>query len=375
MKRLLLVLAAIAGLAACGTRKSPPLDDKVYRVFADSLETAIAAGNVEFLKSRFDRDFLVGRICDSLDISGRKKTQNGYLFESYIDAELDAFAAVPESGTYSFLRMLKADDGKKVLFRLRTNDGGINYHIFTLGNRRGQAAIRDFEIFTTGETCFDAVANNMQYYGDEISPSMRFRLECIGQYHSITQYNTAENWQEAHELYYTIGPECKKSKRVLIAYLKTCTSDTGSALSPVAADAMEQYPNDPVIALNLIDPYFTLQKYDELLRVFDVLDSTVHDPQLDYLRASVLFAKEEYPRAKEIFTAVAESQSGPLRDDCWKAVVNILLTQDNVDETLVLCKQLVDRKVYTKTQIEEVILEDQFLFQLLPEVDEWLSEE
>ncbi len=375
MKRLLLLFAAAAALAACGNRKSPPLDDKVYRMFADSLETAIAAGDVEFLKSRFDNDYLVDRICDSLDISSGKKKQNRYLFESYISTELESFSVIPESGEYTFLRMLKADDGAKALFRLRTNEGGINYHVFTLGNQRGRAAVRDYEVFISGESCFSAVAKNMQYYGDEITPGMTRAFACSDQLGTMQENINAENWQEARAAYEMADISCKASRPAVIAYMKACAGDSSTALSDAVGQAMRKYKNDPVVALNLIDPLYQQKRYDDLVLAINMLDSTVHDPQLDYLRGSILFAKEDYVTAISLFKAVAEREKGAVRNDCWRAVINSLLAEEKTDEALAMCKELVARKIYTKAEIEDIVLEDQFLFELLPEVDAWLTEE
>lgn len=374
MKRLLLLFAAAAALAACSNRKSPPLDDKVYRMFADSMETAIAAGDVAFLKAHFDNDFLINRICDSLDISSAKKKTNGYLFESYISNELDGFSVIPESGEYKFLRMQKADDGKKALFRLRTNEGGINYHVFTLGNLRGRAAIRDYEVFYTGQSCFSAVASNMQYIAGDMSMTMTNFFGCASTLNTMNENIRAESWGDARMVYETAEEPCKNARPVVIAYMKACAGDSGTALADAVEKAQRLFKNDPVVALNLIDPLYQLKRYDDLLLALNTLDSAVHDSQIDYLRGSVLFAKEDYSNAVSVFKEVAEREKGSVRNDCWKAVVNSLLAEEKTDEAFALCKDLVARKIYTKEEIEDIVLEDQFLFELLPEVDAWLTE-
>jgi hypothetical protein len=373
MKRLLLLFAAAATLAACGNRKSPPLDDKVYRMFADSLETALAAGDVDFLKSHFDNEYLVDRICDSMDISASKKKQNRYLFESYISTQLESFSVIPESGTYSFLRMLKADDGKKALFRLRTNEGGINYHVFTLGNQRGHAAVRDYEIFYTGQSCFYLVAADMQYLAGDMSMTMTNYFGCSSMLSTMNENISTENWTEARNAYETAEMPCKSFRPAALAYMKACAGDSSGNLSEAVEMARRTFKNDPVVALNLIDPLYQQKRFDDLLQAINTLDSTVHDPQLDYMRGSIFFAKADYAKAITLFKEVAEREKGSIRNDCWRAVINSLLAEEKTEEALAMCKDLVARKIYTKTEIEEIVLEDQFLFELLPEVDEWLT--
>ena len=182
---------------------------------------------------------------------------------------------------------------------------------------------------------------SLQYFADDLPENIRAKFGCGDQAKAIDGYNAENKYEDAHNTYKYLSAECRNAKPMIISYLKTCTADSSAELAGTADDALRSHPKDPIIALNLIDCYYALERYDAILKCISIVDSTVQDPQLDYIRANVYFAKNDFETALKLFYTIGENQPGSIRTDAWKSIVNIKIYQNKPEEALAVCKMLV----------------------------------
>jgi hypothetical protein len=305
----------VARRAAAQPVGPPPPTDEQCRVFAASMEKAVASGDAATVNALIDWHGMFSRAIEEVDvqvtlrmqfIDGAKKGAEGS--GGFTDAMI---AEVRKGGKFRLLRLHTVGKEKRALFRLLLAPQGVNYVDMILMSWMSwpdaTAKAGDMYIFSRGELHSEGLRRE---YLPLVQQASRGRLatltgnqsDYIKSHLQIQEMATCirnSQPQRAMEIYGRLPESVQKDKSVLLLRIKAAQG-VGPADYLAAIKAMESaYPNDPCTVLFSIDAFPLQRRRADAIRAIDRLDEVVGgDPYLNVLRAMRYVEINDYPKAR-----------------------------------------------------------------------------
>ncbi|TND10590.1 MAG: hypothetical protein FD123_232 [Bacteroidetes bacterium] len=353
-------------LQSCGGKNEPDLSEKEYRRFAEALDSALDAGNPNFLKTNSDLDELGEERARKLKLRLADVKNFKQAFSEGMQAVFDTLAWRGKGGDFEYIRYEQKNGEHHAFLRLFYEQGGINYYDFILGSKNGKPVVRDIYVFIIGRTIGEAV-------GSDASSGMK-RSDSVNTLKIFREQASTGNVPETILAYNTLPKKYREVKSVLLQYMSICSGHDAEEYAAAAATFKKLYRDDAGYNLLMFDDCSKTGDYRKSIYYLDELDKIVKDPLLDYYRANLYSAMDSTERSLELFRKVAENMPGLARERSCRAILNTHIYYSEYDKALAVCKELVSRKFFTKQEVEETLLEEQTLFLLLPDVVAWLGE-
>lgn len=375
--RLLFVFLIAVAACSCGSKNETTSlrTEKDYRAFADTLAEKMAAGDGDFLTERFDMDALADKAITEANIRVTKRREFRSGFIQGCEKSFTEIGQMAAAGDYTLMRVERKATQYIVLFRTYL-EGAINYHEYRLVEKNGKILIGDIYYYASGASLYDtmkdliAASNRMDGSIDDPENS-----RAISGIKNIRLQLSEGNYAEACILFDALPVEIQNSKTGLLINVQASSglSDNSRYENALAAFS-KAYPNDAALPLQQIDYFFIKQEYGKSLAAINTLDKIVKDPALDYYRGSLQYAQGNTAEALRLFRKTGMEQGGRLGIDAWRSELNLLILDDKTEDALALCKELVEKKKYSKPGVRDTLLEGQVLFLLLPEVSQWFED-
>ena len=288
-----------------------PSDDEC-RLFAESLEKAMLAGNVDAFVAAVDWDSMLDRATASTEAS--EKDRHAFIAsakESLIapGSNLRHLVQQAANGNFRFLCVQTAGKEKQVVFRVLAPDGRWNYYRLVLGHTT-DSRVRAVDWYFIGNgmvlsqycrrmflpvvaaTSQSALARLTQSEKDFIRNADKFKQISI-------ELRNGRN-EQVLKIYATLPPSLQKEKFFLLARTQAAAV-VGEKEHLDALEAFQAYcPGDPCLDVLLIDHYRLKKQFDRALASIDTLDKAVGgDPYLNVLRARMHIEKNDFAKARE----------------------------------------------------------------------------
>ena len=219
-------------------------------------------------------------------------------------------AAVAGSGSYRALRIHKDGGQMRILFRLISSNGALNYHDWVLGRSRdGKTVAFDCYVFLTGEMysqnlrrSFLPLAHRSGGANVETLPGPE--KDFVANFSRFTQmgnYVRERNWRLALNTYKELPSSVQQSKPAMTMRLLATQSVSDAEYLATIDEFRKRYPNDPMIDLISVDAYILRKAYDQALEAVDRVDKVIGgDPYLKVLRANVLMKEGKLDAARNM---------------------------------------------------------------------------
>lgn len=360
---LLLVLL----VTSCGKPK-PSLTDKDYRVFADRLDSALRKGDISFMKKSIDYDALVDSLNKREEHTPLDHGKLRRSFEDATDALIRDLALNGLDSNITLLGVRSRNGNTHAIYRIY-NSTGFNYFDCTLGEKNKQPVIT--ELFLVSR----CVAIS-EYAGSPIKTKDPEKTTAeVQTLLSAEDLVSKGQPAEAKKLVVSVSPEMQNCRFALGLMVRICAADSSDNEFKTVSDHYRMsYPGDASLPLHEIDGYYVRRDLGHALQSINAADSILHDPGLELLRASVYYMNGSIEQSLNSFRKAGEVNTPGIRLNAWRSVINILVSENRFDDALATCKMLVQKKIYTKAEIADRVLQGQILFSTLPDVNEWLNE-
>jgi|GEM_PF-2957740 len=367
--RVLFFALLFLSLFACSNATQETADTGEYELFAQRMDKALREGDTLFWLQNLDLEGIWKKARENSDLEFSREQDELKGLQDGLQPVSQYIAFLSKKGDYTLLRVELRSGEAHVLFRLY-HEGLINYHEYRLAKKNGGIFLQDLYLFSSGELMSESLpyyVKGLQYAGatqaqDKISLQQLNAQLRLGQY------------ADAAKNYETFPEHLKKKKQALLLFIQASAHIGPNELAQAIAKYRQLYPGDRALPLVSFEPYFTQKNYAAAGSSINALDSIVHDPGLDYFRANLFFAQDSLRQSFALFRKTADNTSGTLAIDARRSALSVLIHENLFAEALAYCKELVAAKVYTKAQLEEELLADQFLFLSLPEVQAWLKD-
>jgi tetratricopeptide (TPR) repeat protein len=346
-----LLIVATLLLFSCDVREpvEPPGAHECVAI-AESFVASIERGDPSYFDQKFDRAALVARATHDMKID--REFRKSYIagMDSLVKIVHRVIDVVREGGRYTLLQFHMVNKEPRILIRLLTADGRLNYHdlVFVRNPRTQQVVIGDIYIYLTGELLSASVKRNIMratgrmVLGMEVKKEDKEYLEYLRTVSEMERLAGLGEHQKAVDLYRKLSSTHQHEKMALVLYATAAYMiDQDEYLRAIDLYAKE-FPSDPSTPMFLIDKYVLLKRYDDCIAQLKKLDSLVDgDAYLSYMRGLIYQLKEDLPNARNCFKrAIAEE---PFLEDPYLPMIDLLVRQGNFKDAVIYVNGLTNR--------------------------------
>jgi hypothetical protein len=333
---------------------------------AHDLEETLHAGDLIAANRLLDTGALVERVVAGLHAPQER-------LESFVDGLIvtlqehawfgaEVVEALERGGDYRLLRTFIADGERRVVYRLLTADGGLNYHEMVLERRglAGPVRVADVYVYLTGERLSESYRRS--FLGKDVGDDVASRVaEINGLIHN-------ERFREAYARFAELPDSLQNDKTMLIKRLMI-TQDLDDELYVDAIESFRRlYPDEPALDLISLDGFVLRKQYRSALEVLDRLDARVGgDPYLDVQRAGLFLLQDDYDEA--VRYAQSAVAADPFLQPGYWTLASIALETKDWDLLVRALDGLEDNFAVELRDLEEVPEYLEFLDS--PEYEDW----
>src|SRR5580704_11900028 len=218
--------------------------------------------------------------------------------------------AVEVSGDYKALRIHNEGGQVRVLFRLVSSNGALNYHDWVLGrSANGKAVAVDCHVFLIGELYSQNLRRSFLPLAhksggasvEKLSGPEKDFVEHFREFAQMGQFVRERNWRQALNTYKELPASVQESKPAMTMRLLATQSVSDAEYLATIDDFRKRYPNDAMIDLISVDAYILRKAYDKALESIDRVDKAIgKDPYLKVLRGNVLLREKKLNAARDM---------------------------------------------------------------------------
>jgi tetratricopeptide (TPR) repeat protein len=250
--------------------------------------------------------------------------------------------AVEVSGDYKALRIHNEGGQVRVLFRLVSSNGALNYHDWVLGrSANGKAVAVDCHVFLIGELYSQNLRRSFLPLAhksggasvEKLSGPEKDFVEHFREFAQMGQFVRERNWRQALNTYKELPASVQESKPAMTMRLLATQSVSDAEYLATIDDFRKRYPNDAMIDLISVDAYILRKAYDKALEAIDRVDKAIgRDPYLKVLRGNVLLREKKLDAARDMVQNAIVQDPNLLRG--YYSLIDISLARRDYADTV-----------------------------------------
>lgn len=305
------------------------------------LGDAIVSGDTATLEEIVDTHAMLERAIESLDADpdfkdgfrkGAQSKSSALLVVSKLGDKIG------ESGTLEWRRNWRHDGRSYALFRATLDDGSFNYLDFVIEpNAEGALRVVDFYSASAGAHISEIMMETTLVLVADLKTNEKGRTVVGGGFQAYIQSLTKAaglraqgKHAEALAEYMRIEPELRDSRTTMSARLRTAADVSDEVYLQQGERFAELFPDDPALAMSMIDIHVLRKRYDDALDAIASLQRVYGpDPYLDLLASGVCVMAEDFDRAHTFAQKGMEKEP----DAIWGyvAMLPVLNSQQDFD--------------------------------------------
>ncbi len=241
------------------------------------------------------------------------------------------------TGSYKFLHLVKRANEERMLFRVVSGQGMLNYHEVIVDTSKPDAPkIVDMHILITGESLSQTMRRFFMIgaMGKEAEKN-----DLLISFQSIQNAAKAGEHQKVLDLFDALPPTLKKERMLSIYRLKSAMNVSDEVYEKVLTEHQGNFGKDLTADLMAIDLYTIKKEWKKTLEVIDRLDQGLGgDPYLKVLRANIYAMAGE--RSKIVPLAEKALKEEPTLIPAADIILTDTLSRRDHPETLKIMLQM-----------------------------------
>lgn len=341
-------LSSRPALAAPVSQLAAPVTQEDARATGAALQAAAQAGDVEVINGLFDWDALLGLALADLDETAlaaplaefRRGFLNGIRDNGGLGGQI--VTTVAQGGSYTLLRVHGEKSQPRLLFRVVSSSGGLNYHDLLLArDEAGEVRIVDVYLALAGERMSHTLRRAFLPLIPREDESLiknqpaadRVFLEHFDDYRAFARHLVEQEGAKALAAYEKLPPELQQNKAVLIGRVIASQSVSDEQYLAAIDAFRRQFPKDAAVDLISIDAFVLKQQFEPALESVDRIEK-IYGPDafFNVLRAGIRYQAGDL-EAAEKFAKKAIIEEPTLVDPYWH-LTTISLDRKDYDETV-----------------------------------------
>lgn len=270
-----------------------PVSDEECIAFARELERNIVAGNADGATAMIDWSAMLDEAFAGLSTGPEPPPFLVGMRQGTLRTSPEFYKKVveetKEGGSYRFLRVRSATEGKRALFRYRAGQNrGFNYHEILVYRRAGKNIGHDIQVYTTGERQSELV-RRMASIGISKSDAGNEMFKAMN----------AGKYPDALAAYYRLPMNLQREKPFLLNRLRAAQQVNKQEIIAALEAFRAAYPNDSAADLNLVYSFILAEDFVAARESLDRVEKSVGgDPFIDVLRAGFFVKENKFAEAE-----------------------------------------------------------------------------
>jgi hypothetical protein len=255
--------------------------------------------------------------------------------------------AVEGAGEYRPLHTHREVGRVRVLFRLISSNGALNYHDWVLSRSSDGAVVAvDCYVFLIGEMYSQNLRRSFLPLAHKrggasvgaLSGPEQYFVAHFDEYTQMDRLVREKNWRQALNVYAQLPPTVQQSTPALTMRLLATQAISNTQYLATIDDFRKLHPNDAMIDLISIDGHLLRGDYAKALEGIDRVDRSVAgDPYLKVVRGGVLAREKKFDGARAMFEKAVAQDPQLLRG--YYALIDLSLARKSFGDTLKWLKE------------------------------------
>lgn len=278
-------------------------ENSSLRTFVRVLERSLLTGDLQTAEAVVDQDAILTRATQHLYFEGDTVVRDIF-FDSTKRAWTERGVTRDYCNTrFRFLRPLTLKGRAGLLFRSSKRDGGINYTLFTLNERKpGNYSIADIFVVGLNEFLSDTLRRTWLnvaagFLGDEAGAIKGVNPEYvahIGEIAELSRQMNSGNFEEALKLARALPASLQLERTVLLIRMEAAERISITERNAAYEDWLAAYPDEMELPLKLVHFYSSQNRWNDAERVLRGLMARLGgDAVLKMELGTVMFRRDQ----------------------------------------------------------------------------------
>ncbi|MCF6280357.1 MAG: hypothetical protein L3J14_08425 [Flavobacteriaceae bacterium] len=265
-----------------------------------------------------------------------------------------------ESGSYyDFVSYRYDEEGNfySVLFRLFSEETGLNYHDYKVSKSNGSFKFSDIYIYTSGEYISETlsrvytIASSKKKKSKKKNKNLKELLILTKSLKMVSEGKVAE----AYKLINSIKGKLSKDRYYFLIKNQISSLVSDKEYQKTMKEMLVQFPDDNKLALNYIDYYLLLEDYDKTLETINNLQTQTEDDFLFYMKGNVEYIRNDYKKSTEHYKYITENY--PDFFTGYTGLIGSLSYEGKYEDAVAVLQDLVEQD-YIKEELINFIEEE-----------------
>ena len=285
--------------------------------------------------------------------------KNGIFLEKFHKFPEDIRAALARGASYSLVNFYYHLDERKyhLLFRMYSDNGGLNYHDYQLGYEDEKFHLNDVFIFTMGEYLSDTYQDlyELTIPGKDTkdTETNKERLKGMVYFARLKILLNTKKYKEALELTHNLTGDFTEKKIYYTTKIKIASKINNVYHLEAIDELLKKFPNDPYTKLMEIDYYVMLKDYNATMQLLDEIQQNTEDTFIEYVRGNAAWQFKDYELAEKAYAnTIIEYPSFA------EAKINLMYLYDFLEkheDNIVLLNRMIENEEYDKKDLIDFI--------------------
>lgn len=342
------------------------INDAVVIKFGQQLEDSFYEKEPAFFSENFDRENFVKKIILSEeDTNGNEQMKEfNASFKVGFFSKFEAFPmkiieSIEKETSYDIVNYYYSDSEQKyhLLFRVFSEEEGLNYHDYQLNYVNQKFLIEDLYIFTTGEYLSDTLR---QLYLISIPQSFMDNMDTSKEQLTsilfILQYKRLlekEEYKKAFDLLNNLEGDIRNQKIYYTLKIQVAEKINDVYYMEAIDELLKKFPEDASTQLMAVDYFVMLKDYNATMTALNTLQEVTGDDFVEYIKGNIAWDFEDYEGAEKAYTYIMQQYP-----NYEMTKMNLLYLYDFLEkheDNIVLLNKMIESEVYTKQDLIDFI--------------------
>lgn len=342
------------------------INDAAVVKFGEQLEDSFYKKSSDFFSDHFDRDgFITKIVLSEEDTNGNKEMKKfNASFKVGFFSKFDAFPlkiieSIEKETSYDIVNYYYSDGEQKyhLLFRMFSEDEGLNYHDYQLNYTNGKFLIEDLYIYTTGEYLSETLRQLYlisipQKYMDDMDMSK----ESISTIFFILSYKKLiekQEYKKAFDLLNDLKGDIRNQKIYYTLKIQVASEVNDVYYMEAIDELLKKFPEDPSTQLMAVDYYVMLKDYNATMSALNALQAATGDDFVEYVKGNIAWEFEDYEGAEKAYGYIMNEY--PSYEMAKMSLLYLYDFLEKHEDNILLLNKMMASEAYTKQDLIDFI--------------------
>ncbi|MBC8756822.1 hypothetical protein H2O64_19265 [Kordia sp. YSTF-M3] len=353
------------------------INDATVIVFGEQLQDSFYEKETTFFINNFDKDGFTKKVVLSLEETNKsqkiKKFNSSFkdgFFKGFEAFPLKIIESMEKDNSYDIVNYYYNDSEQKyhLLFRMFSDEEGLNYHDYQLNYVNEKFLIEDLYIYSTGEYLSETLrqlylmAIPKQYIDDiDIKRNRIANILFILQYKKLLE---KQEYKKAFDLLNNLEGDIKNQKIYYTLKIQVASEINDVYYMEAIDELLKKFPDDPSTQLMAVDYHVMLKDYNATMGALNALQEATEDDFIEYVKGNMAWEFEDYEGAEKAYTYIMNEYP-----NYEMAKISLLYLYDFLEkheDNILLLNKMIDSEEYTKQDLVDFIDDKENEFEHLP---------